>query len=91
MEVLFRRKIIDWPVEVLDVLAAMARKSGTTLKSYMESVLASKAAESNPSPSGDAWFDDKENIRMVKHGISQLENGEGRIYKAEEIKAFLGV
>ena len=50
-----------------------------------------KAAESNPSPSGDAWFDDKENIRMVKHGISQLENGEGRIYKAEEIKAFLGV
>ena len=44
MEVLFRRKIIDLPVEVLDVLAAMARKSGTTLKSYMESVLASKAA-----------------------------------------------
>ena len=71
MEVLFRRKIIDLPVEVLDVLAAMARKSGTTLKSYMESVLASKAAESNPSPSGDERFADKERFRPVPARLSQ--------------------
>ena len=68
MDITVKRKNIDLPVDVLERLAAMARKSGKTLKGYMESVLTSKSEETGISPSGDAWFDDPNNIRIVKHG-----------------------
>ena len=91
MEIILKRKSIDLPLDVLESLSEMARKSGNTLKGYMESILMNKAAEANPSPSGDTWFENPENIRIVKHGIKQIEEGKGTIYTASELKAHLGV
>lgn len=68
----------------------MAVASGKTLKSYMENVLVSKANEGNPSPSNDPWFDNPENVKMVKCGMRQLEQGEGKVYTASQLKARLG-
>ncbi|MDR3108093.1 MAG: hypothetical protein LBU65_00190 [Planctomycetaceae bacterium] len=31
----------------------------------------------NPSPSGDTWFDDPENLRSVYEGIHQVREGKG--------------
>ena len=91
MEMTLKRKSIDLPINVIENLSIMARKSGNTLKEYMESILTNKAAEANPSPSGDTWFDNPANIKMVNHGIKQLEEGKGTVYTASELKARLGV
>lgn len=91
MVITVKRTHIDLPVDVLERLTTFARKSGKTLKGNIESVLTSKSEETGISPSGDTWFDDQENIRVVKHGITQLENGEGTVYTASELKKRLGV
>lgn len=92
MDATLKRKNIDLPTDVLAKLSAMAMASGRTLKNYMESILVNKATETpNPSPSNDPWFDNPDNIRMVKHGIQQLENGEGKVYSASELKSRLGL
>ena len=91
MDITVKRKNIGLLFDVLERLAAMACKSGKTLKGNMESVLTSKSEEKGISLSGDTWFDDQENIRVVKHLITQLENGEGTVYTASELKKRLGV
>lgn len=89
MENVMKRKSVDLPSDVLDRLSEMAVRSGKTLKAYMESVLTGKAG--SPSPSGDAWFDDDENIRMVKDGIDDLDSGKGNVYSSAELKTRLGL
>ena len=91
METVMKRKSVDLPSDVLDRLSGMALRSGKTLKAYMESVLTGKAELVSPSPSGDAWFDDEENISMVKDGIADLESGKGNVYSSAELKARLGL
>ena len=91
MENVMKRKSVDLPSVVLDRLSEMAVRSGKTLKEYMESVLTVKAEHGSPSPSGDAWFDDEENIRMVKDGIEDLESGKGNVYSSAELKTRLGL
>ena len=92
-----KRKNIDLPVETLQKLSIMAVAQGKSLKKYIENILISKAnsivveVNENPSPSGDKWFDDAENMKSVRRGISELEAGEGTAYTMDEIRKLLGV
>ena len=45
----------------------------------------------NPSPSGDTWFDDPENIQMIMKGKQQIEKGECTEHTAQELIQMLGV
>lgn len=45
----------------------------------------------NPSPSGDLWFNDRENMASVKRGIAEMKAGKGKAYTMEEIRNLLGV
>ncbi len=92
-----KRKNIDLPVDTLQKLSIMAVAQGKSLKNFIETILISKAnsisveVSENPSPSGDPWFDDPENIASVNRGISELKAGKGRTYSMDEIREMLGV
>lgn len=45
----------------------------------------------NPSPSGDAWFDNAENTASVKRGLEDIEAGRCRAHSMDEIRKILGV
>jgi hypothetical protein len=92
-----KRKNIDLPVETLQKLSILAVAQGRSLKNYIEHLLINKAnsvsveVSENPSPSGDPWFDDPENMASVRRGIEEMKAGKGRIYTMEEIRTLLGV
>lgn len=92
-----KRKNIDLPVDTLQKLSVMAVAHGKSLKKYIETILISKAdsvtveVSQNPSPSGDPWFDDPENIASVNRGIAQMKAGKGKTYSLEELRAKLGL
>ena len=92
-----KRKNIDLPVDTLQKLSLMAVAQGKSLKKYIESILITKAnsiaveVSENPSPSGDTWFDNPENIESVNRGIAQMNAGKGKAYSMEEIRNILGV
>ena len=97
METTIKRKNIDLPVEVLQKLSLMAVAQGRSLKAYIEQILIAKAnsisveVRENPSPSGDKWFDDDENMESVRRGIQEVEEGQGKAYTMDEIRKRLGV
>ncbi|MBJ2184574.1 MAG: hypothetical protein JFR38_08730 [Muribaculaceae bacterium] len=90
-----KRKNIDLPVETLQKLSILAVAQGKSLKNYIETLLISKAnavtveVSENPSPSGDPWFDDPENVASVMRGIEQMKRGEGRAYSMDELRTLL--
>ncbi len=92
-----KRKNIDLPVDTLQKLSIMAVAQGRSLKNYIETILIEKAnsvsveISENPSPSGDPWFDDPENMASVRRGIEQMKAGKGRAYTMDEIRTLLGV
>lgn len=92
-----KRKSIDLPVDIIQKLSALAATHSQSLKTYIESVLIDKADSAseveyeNPSPSGDPWWNDPENMAAVKEGIAEYEAGKGRIFTLEEIKERLGL
>ena len=92
-----KRKNIDLPVETLQKLSIMAVAQGKSLKKYIETLLISKAdsltmeISENPSPSGDAWFNDSENMVSVRRGLAEMKAGKGRAYSMDEIRDLLGV
>lgn len=45
----------------------------------------------NPSPSGDPWFNDPENIASANRGIEDMKAGKVRAYSMDEIRDMLGV
>ena len=96
MESTIKRKNIDLPIEVLQKLSLMAVAQGRSLKAYIEQILIAKAnsisieVRESPSPSGDKWFDDAENMESVRRGIQELNEGQGRIYTMDEIRKRLG-
>jgi hypothetical protein len=97
METVMKRKNIDLPVETLQKLSIMAVAQGRSLKSYIESILISKAntinieGAENPSPSGDEWFDDPANIEEVKKGIDDIENGRVRPLSLDDVRKIMNV
>lgn len=92
-----KRKNIDLPVDTLQKLSIMAVAQGKSLKKYIETILISKAnsiaveVTENPSPSGDQWFDNADNMASVKRGIIELKAGKGKSYSMDEIKVKLGI
>ena len=92
-----KRKNIDLPVDALQKLSIMAVAQGKSLKNFIETVLISKAntvaieVSENPSPSGDTWFNDPENIASLNRGVAELKAGKGRAYSMDEIRELLGV
>lgn len=92
-----KRKNIDLPVDTLQKLSIMAVAQGKSLKKFIETVLISKAnavsieVNENPSPSGDSWFDNPQNMESVKQGIEEMKSGKGKTYSMEEIRELLGV
>ena len=97
METTIKRKNIDLPVDVLQKLSLMAVAQGRSLKAYIEHLLIAKAnsitieVHENPSPSGDKWFNEPENMESVHRGIQEMNEGKGKAYTIDEIKEHLGV
>lgn len=90
-----KRKSIDLSVNALQKLSAMAASQGQSLKVFIENILETKAESSdvvytNPSPSGDPWFDDPENLAAVKRDIEYAKRHPGRVYTLNEIRKLLG-
>ncbi len=75
----------------------MATSVGKSLKKYIEETLIAKASGAkievyeNPSPSGDPWFDDPENMASVMRGVAEHKAGLGRRVTMDEIREMLGV
>ncbi|MDE6684200.1 MAG: hypothetical protein K2J94_03360 [Duncaniella sp.] len=92
-----KRKNIDLPVETLQKLSIMAVAQGKSLKKFIETILITKAdsiaveVNENPSPSGDTWFNNPENLAELDEGIRQYKEGKTVSYTMEELKARLGV
>jgi len=92
-----KRKNIDLPIDTLQKLSLMAVAQGKSLKSYIETILISKAetiaidVSENPSPSGDPWFNAPENMASVSRGIADMKAGRCRVYTMDEIRELLGV
>ncbi|MCM1452695.1 MAG: hypothetical protein NC102_10595 [Clostridium sp.] len=92
-----KRKNIDLPIETLQKLSLMAVSQGKSLKNFIETLLIAKAdsivveVSENPSPSGDSWFNDPQNMASIHRGISEFKAGKGKAYTMEEIRAKLGV
>ena len=92
-----KRKNIDLPLDTFQKLSLLAVSQGKSLKAYIENLLIAKAnsitidIKENPSPSGDSWFANPENITSVEKGISEMKAGKGRMYTIEEIKSSLGI
>lgn len=92
-----KRKNIDLPVDTLQKLSIMAAAQGKSLKKFIETILISKAdsltveVSENPSPSGDRWFDDRENMASVTRGINDVKAGRYRACTIDEIRGLLDV
>lgn len=84
-----KRKYIDLSVNTFQKLSAMAASQGLSLKVFIENVLETKAESSdivytNPSPSGDTWFDNPENIASIMRGIEDVKQGRAIAMKPGE-------
>lgn len=92
-----KRKNIDLPVETLQKLSIMAASQGKSLKAFIENILITKAdsisieISSNPSPSGDPWFDNPENLASVMRSIEESKQGKTKAYTIDEIRKLLDI
>lgn len=92
-----KRKNIDLPIDTLQKLSIMAASQGKSVKAFIENLLISKAdslsveVSTNPSPSGDTWFDDPESMASVTRGIEDAKQGRTKAYSMDEIRNLLGV
>jgi len=92
-----KRKNIDLSVDTLKKLSIMAASQGKSVKAFIENLLETKAnslsieVSTNPSPSGDPWFDDPENMASVMRGIEDAKQGRVTAYTIDDIKNLLDV
>ena len=92
-----KRKNIDLSVDTLKKLSIMAASQGKSVKAFIENLLETKAnslsieVSTNPSPSGDPWFDDPENMASVMRGIEDAKQGRVTAYTIDDSKNLLGV
>ena len=93
-----KRKNIDLPVDTLQKLSIMAASQGKSLKAFIENTLISKANTlrieiANPSPSGDVYFDNKENLAEIEKRVNDYKNGDSKstvvLTLAEDITNFI--
>ncbi|WP_099464790.1 MULTISPECIES: hypothetical protein [Parabacteroides] len=92
-----KRKNIDLSVETLQKLSIIAASQGKSLKAFIENILETKAntlsveVSTNPSPSGDVWFNDPQNIASVMRGIEDAKQGRAKAYTMDEIRNLLDI
>lgn len=68
------------------------RKQLSTLKKVLEALDFEIEEEfQNPSPSGDKWFENPENLKLIDKGISDLKEGRKTILTKELQKELLGL
>ena len=94
-----KRKNIDLPVDVLQRLSVLAASQGKSLKAFIEHLLVVKANSisvevlENPSPSGDSFFEDVENMAEISARVKAHKAGKTKsaikLKSAEEIKSFI--
>lgn len=90
-----KRKNIDLPVDTLQKLSIMAASQGKSVKAFIENLLISKAealsveVSTNPSPSGDQWFENPGNMASVMRGIEDVKQGRTKAYTMDEIRNLL--
>ena len=94
-----KRKNIDLPVDVLQRLSVLAASQGKSLKAFIEHLLVVKANSisvevlENPSPSGDSFFEDAENMAEISARVKAHKAGKTKsaikLKSAEEIKSFI--
>ena len=94
-----KRKNIDLPVDVLQRLSVLAAWQGKSLKAFIEHLLVVKANSisvevlENPSPSGDSFFEDAENMAEISARVKAHKAGKTKsaikLKSAEEIKSFI--
>lgn len=94
-----KRKNIDLPVDVLQRLSVLAASQGKSLKAFIEHLLVVKANSisvevlENPSPSGDSFFEDAENMAEISARVKAHKAGKTKsaikLKSSEEIKSFI--
>ena len=93
-----KRKNIDLPVDVLQRLSVLAASQGKSLKAFIEHLLVKANSISvevleNPSPSGDSFFEDAENMAEISARVKAHKAGKTKsaikLKSAEEIKSFI--
>lgn len=94
-----KRKNIDLPVDVLQRWSVLAASQGKSLKAFIEHLLVVKANSisvevlENPSPSGDSFFEDAENMAEISARVKAHKAGKTKsaikLKSAEEIKSFI--
>lgn len=65
-------------------------KWAARMKSYTEANTVTVEVCENPSPSGDPWFDNQENLASVHRGLAEMKAGKGKSYSIDEIRETLG-
>jgi hypothetical protein len=90
------RKNLDISNEVLRCAKIAAANAGISVKRYLENLLELhvpkieiRKKHVNPSPSGDPWFDDPENIKMLEQADQEIREGKLRKMSVEEINRVL--
>lgn len=78
-----KRKNIDLPVDTLQKLSIMAAAQGKSIKAFIENLLISKADTLqieiiNPSPSGDTYFADTENLSEIEKRAKEHREGKSK-------------
>ena len=94
-----KRKNIDLSVDTLKKESIMDASQGKSLKAFIENILETKAnslsveVSSNPSPSGDPWFDDPENMAEVEKRVKAYKEGKVKttvvLQSTEDITNFI--
>ncbi len=83
-----KRKNIDLPVDVLQRLSVLAASQGKSLKAFIEHLLVVKANSisvevlENPSPSGDSFFEDAENMAEISARVKAHSRKDKICHKA---------
>lgn len=79
---------LDVPKSEVKFFQQLAKKMGWTV-SAKETL--NVETSTSPSPSGDTWFDDPENMASVMRGIEDAEQGRKKAYTMDELRNLLGV
>ncbi|MCC8175203.1 MAG: hypothetical protein LUC85_01535 [Bacteroidales bacterium] len=93
-----QRKNIDLPIDTIRKLSILAAAYGESLKAFMENLLIAKASgvqveiSESPSPSGDEWYDDPENLLLLQEAEEEYRRGvRGKEYTIEELREMAGI
>ena len=74
--------------ELLSLSDELKLKAISFLSSHIKTVSASSL---NPSPSGDAYWDDIRNVQDMEESVEQAKKGKLKTYSINDIKSTLGV